>query len=204
MTQDPTVFVVDDDDLVRTSVCALVRSMGLRAKSFASAEEFLEQDVAQQPGCLVTDVRMLGMSGLELQDRLRELDIPLPVIVMTAYAKTPVTVRAIKGGAVTLLEKPCDDSELWDSIRKALAQDAEDRAVHERRRALRRRLEGLTPTQRRVMDMIVSGRPNKVIAKELDVSIRTVEAHRQGVFSGMQADSVAELVRMAIEADSDN
>jgi len=113
MTAKPTVFVVDDDELARTSVCALVCSMGIPAEPFSSAEEFLDHYVEGLPGCLVTDVRMLGMSGLELQERLRELDIHLPVVVMTAYAKTPLTVRAIQGGAVTLLEKPCEDDELW-------------------------------------------------------------------------------------------
>jgi len=146
---------------------------------------------------------MLGMSGLELQERLRELDILLPVVVMTAYARTPLTVRAMRGGAMTLLEKPCEEDELWDAIRNALAQDAKDRATHERRRRLRHRIESLTPAQRKVMDRIVAGKANKVIAMELDVSIPTVEARRQEVFSRMQADSVAELVRLTIEAGPD-
>lgn len=200
MTDEPTVFVVDDDELARTSVCALVRSMGIRAESFSSAEEFLNHYVEGRPGCLVTDVRMLGMSGLELQERLRELDIRLPVIVMTAYAKTPLTVRAIQGGAVTLLEKPCGEDELWDAIRKALSQDINGRATHQRVQELRRRIERLTPTQRKVMDLIVAGKANKVIAMELDISVRTVEARRQEVFVKMQSDSVAELVRLVLEA----
>ena len=201
MTGEPTVFVVDDDELARTSVCALARSMGIRAESFSSAEEFLEHYVEGRPGCLVTDVRMLGMSGLELQDRLRELDVHVPVIVMTAYAKTPLTVRAIKGGAVTVLEKPCEENELWDAVRKALSRDAEGRARHGRRQELRRRIERLTPVQRKVMDMIVAGKANKVIAMDLDISVRTVEARRQELFAKMQADSVAELVRLVIEAN---
>ncbi len=201
MADEPTVFVVDDDELARTSVCALVRSMGIRAESFDSAEAFLEHHVTSRPGCLVTDVRMLGMSGLELQERLRELDVQLPVVVMTAYARTPLTVRAMQGGAVTLLEKPCEENELWDAIRKALKQNADAREAHEHRLRLRRCIETLTPTQRTVMEMIVAGKANKVIAMELDVSIRTVEARRQEVFAKMQADSVAELVRLAMEAN---
>lgn len=201
MTVEPTVFVVDDDELARTSTTALVGSMGIPSESFCSAEEFLDRYVAGRPGCLVTDIRMLGMSGLELQERLRELDIQLPVVVMTAYAKTPLTVRAIQGGAVTLLEKPCEENELWDAIRRALARDAEDRAANEHRQRIVRRIEGLTPTQRKVMDMIVAGKANKVIAVELDVSIRTVEARRQEVFAKMKADSVAELVRLVMEAN---
>ena len=120
---------------------------------------------------------------------------------MTAYAKTPLTVRAIQSGAITLLEKPCEEDELWDAIRKALSKDAEGRATYERRKELHRRIEGLTPVQRNVMDLIVAGKANKVIAMELDVSIRTVEARRQEVFAKMQADSVAELVRLVIEAN---
>ncbi len=157
-----------------------------------------------RPGCLVTDVRMLGMSGLELQEKLRELDVHLPVVVMTAHATTPLTVRAMQGGALTLLEKPFEENELWDAIRKALAKDAEQRATHERRRELSRRIERLTPTQREVMDLIVAGKSNKWIAKELDVGVRTVESRRREVFEQMQAESLAELVRLAIEASSES
>jgi len=204
MAGEPTVFVVDDDELARDSVCALVRSMGILAESFCSAEDFLDHYVAGQPGCLVTDIRMLGMSGLDLQERLRELNIHMPVVVITAYANTPLTVRAMQAGAVTLLEKPCDDHELWDAIRKSLALDAEERASQEYRQELRGRIETLTPAQRKVMDLIVVGKANKVIAMELDVSIRTVEARRHEVFSKMRADSVAELVRLVLEANLDS
>ncbi len=147
---------------------------------------------------------MLGMSGLELQEKLRELDVNLPVIVMTAYASTPLTVRAMQGGALTLLEKPFEENELWDAIRKALAKDAQQRATHEHRRELRRRIDRLTPTQREVMDLIVAGKSNKWIAKELDIGIRTVESRRREVFERMQAESLAELVRLAIEASPES
>ncbi len=200
MASEPTVFVVDDDELMRTSVCALVRSMGVRAESFCSAEEFLDQYLDGRPGCLVTDVRMLGMSGLELQEILRERDILLPVIVMTAYAETRTTVRALQGGALTLLEKPFEQNELWDAIREALAKDAVHRVTLERRRDIRRRVERLTPMQRKVMDLIVAGESNKWIAKELDIGVRTVESRRREVLDRMKAGSVAELVRLAIEA----
>ncbi len=200
MAGKPTVFVVDDDEHIRTSICALARSMGSPAEAFCSAEEFIENYVDGRPGCLVTDVRMPGMSGLELQEKLRELDVRLPVIVVTAYATIPLTVRAMQGGAVTLLEKPFEENELWDAIRKALAKDAEQRAAREHRRELSRRIERLTPTQREVMDLIVAGKSNKWIANELDVGIRTVESRRREVFEQMQADSLAELVRLAMEA----
>jgi two-component system response regulator FixJ len=201
MSSEPTVFVVDDDQQAQRSVCALVRSMGLSAEAFSFAEEFLAQYVQGRPGCLVTDVRMLGMSGLELQEELGRRNAVLPVIVLTAYPRTPLIVRALKAGAVTVLEKPYQDDDLWDAIRKALAQDAAGRAEHQRRQDLRRRIAQLTPAQRKVMDLIVAGMPNRTIAQDLDVSLRTVEHRRREVFERMQAGSVAELVRTVIDAD---
>jgi len=201
---EPTVFVVDDDPQGRKSVCALVRSMGIPAQSFASAEEFLEAYGEQHPGCLVTDVRMFGMSGLELQEELKRRNVLLPTIVLTAYARTPITVRAMKAGAITLLEKPYDDDDLWDAIRAALAADSASRADHRQRREIRDRIARLTPAERKVMDMIVQGKPNKTIAHELDISVRTVENRRREVFAKLQADSVAQLVRLAIAAASDS
>ena len=123
MAVEPTVFVVNDDELARKSVCALVCSLGVRAEAFSSAKEFLGRYRPGDPGCLVTDIRMLGMSGLDLQDRLAEQGIRLPVIVLTAYPRTRSTVRAMKAGALTLLEKPYDEEELWDAIRRALTQE---------------------------------------------------------------------------------
>lgn len=201
MERGPIVFVVDDDEQARMSVCALVQSMGLRAEAFSSGEEFLDSYRESGPGCLVVDVRMLGMSGLELQEELNRRRVLLPVIVLTAYARTPMTVRAIKAGAVTLLEKPCADDDLWDAIRKALAHDATRRSEHERRQEIRACAGRLTPAERQVMTMIVQGKPNKAIARQLDVSVRTVENRRREVFKKMRAESVAELVRLVIEAD---
>jgi two-component system, LuxR family, response regulator FixJ len=203
MAAEPAVFVVDDDEQARRSVCALVCSMGVRAESFASAEEFLDFYVKGSPGCLVTDMRMLGMSGQELLEELKRRKILLPVIVLTAYASTPVTVLAIQAGAVTLLEKPYQDDSLWDAIRKGLAQDIAIRPEQERRQEIRRRSDKLTPAELKVMEMMVQGKPNKAIARRLHVSIRTVENRRREIFVKMQADSVAELVRMVIEADLD-
>jgi FixJ family two-component response regulator len=157
MPTEPTVFVVDDDADARDSVCVLVRSMGIRAESFSSAEEFLARCAEACPGCLVTDVRMLGMSGIELQEKLIEWNISLPVIVLTAYARTRVTVRAMAAGAVTLLEKPYDEEELWDAIRKSLAKDTQRREGVQRQREIRARADQLTPGERAVMDLIVQG-----------------------------------------------
>ncbi|MHC4403772.1 MAG: response regulator transcription factor, partial [Planctomycetota bacterium] len=168
-----------------------------------SAEAFLDAYVEGRPGCLVTDVRMLGMSGLELQEELNRRNIQLPVIVLTAYPRTPLTVRAIQAGAVTLLEKPYEDDNLWDAIRKALARDAATRPEHERRREIRRRASLLGPAEHEVMQRIVRGKPNKAIARQLDVSVRTVENRRREVFRKMRADSVAQLVRLVIEAGLD-
>lgn len=204
MQDSPTVFVVDDDPQARRSVCALVRSMGIDASAYGSAEEFLEKYVHGTPGCLVTDVRMLGMSGLELQAELTRREIALPVIVLTAYARTSLTVRAMQAGAVTLLEKPYEDDDLWEAVREALANEASTRREHERRQGLRTRIGCLTPSQRVVLDMIVEGKPNKMIAEVLDISLRTVENRRREVFDRMEADSVAELVRMVIDADLPN
>jgi two-component system, LuxR family, response regulator FixJ len=201
MKFEPTVFVVDDDERARKSVCALVRSLGLRAEAFSSGEEFLARPASSGPGCLVTDIRMIDMSGLDLQDRLIEQGIRLPVIVLTAYPRTRSTVRAMKAGAVTLLEKPYDEEELWDAIRKALAQEAAGRAEAQRRGEIRQRATELTPAERNVMNLIVQGKPNKIIAKQLDMSIRTIESRRHEVFAKMQVESVAELVRLAIEGE---
>jgi two-component system response regulator FixJ len=202
MPVEQTVFVVDDDRQARESVCALVRSLGLRAESFASAEEFLASFTPDRAGCLVTDVRMLGMSGVELQQKLNEAGAPLPVIVLTAYARTPLTVKVMQQGALTLLEKPYEEDDLWDAIRRALAQDTNRRQQHEHVERIRGRLASLTDKEREVLDGIVAGKPNKNIARELDVSIRTVENRRRDIFAKTQTDSVAELVRMVIDAEA--
>jgi FixJ family two-component response regulator len=204
MSSEPTVFVVDDDEDARDSVCVLVRSMGIRAEPFASAEEFLACYVEGRPGCLVTDVRMLGMSGIELQEKLIERNIAIPVIMLTAYARTPVTVRAMAAGAVTLLEKPYAEEELWDAIRKALARDGQRREDVQRQREIRLRVDQLTPGERAVMDLIVQGQPNKMIARKLGISVRAVENRRSAVFAKMQADSVADLVHLVIETKLDD
>jgi FixJ family two-component response regulator len=175
--------------------------MGLPAREFPSAEAFLAEYQPGNPGCLVTDVRMLGMSGLELQEELNRRGIRLPVIVLTAHARTPLTVRAMQAGAVTLLDKPYQQDDLWDAIRRALARDAVSRAEATRRDELRANIASLTPAERTVLERIVQGQPNKLIAKQLGVSLRTVENRRQAVIEKMRADSVAELVRMVIEAD---
>jgi FixJ family two-component response regulator len=200
VTFQPTVFIVDDDENARKSLCALVGSLGVRSESFSSAEEFLANYAAGRPGCLVTDICMMGMSGLDLQDRLAELGIELPVIVLTAFPRTRSTVRAMAAGAVTLLEKPYAEDELWDAIRRALTRDAAARAETRHRREIKERADLLSPAEWTVMQMIVQGQPNKIIAAKLNASIRTIEARRHEVFAKMGVESVAQLVRLAIEA----
>ena len=200
MIENAIVFVVDDDDQVRKAVMTLVSAMGVQTAGYASAEEFLEAYEGQRPACLVTDVRMLGMSGLELQEQLNQKGISLSVVVLTAFATTPTTVRAMRNGALTLMEKPCQDDELWDAIRTGLTSDVSNWEQERRRDSIQQRLKSLTPKERQVLQFIVAGDPNKVVARKLDVSIRTVENHRQKVFQKMGADSLAELVRYSMAA----
>tara|TARA_B100000809_G_scaffold261314_1_gene309943 strand:- start:353 stop:961 length:609 start_codon:yes stop_codon:yes gene_type:complete len=200
MSDEPVVYVVDDDADARESVSALVESMGLRAEAFASAEDFLGRVNDSCQGCVVTDVRMLGINGLELQERLLGQEIPLPVIVITAHADVPLAVRAMQNGAVTLLEKPCREQELWDSIRTALTLDAESRSLFDLRRETQQRFSTLTNEEQRVMQLMVDGKLNKVIASQLDISTRTVELRWHNVLKKMGASSLAELVRMVVEA----
>ena len=202
VSDQPIIYVVDDDDQARRAVMTLLGAMGVETRGFPSAEEFLAQYDGRRPACLVTDVRMLGMSGLELQEELLRRGESIPVIVLTAFASTPGTVRAMKNGAVTLLEKPCPDDELWEAVRDALAADRQTLAQRESREDVRRRLETLTPKERDVMKLITAGDANKVVARKLGCSVRTVELHRRGVFQKMVADSLAELVRMVVAVEN--
>ncbi len=196
---EQTVFVVDDDPAARESVAALVESLGVHAETFDSAESFLTSYDRNSPGCLITDLRMMGMSGLELQQRLAKEDISLPAIVITAYADVAVTVRAMKNGAITLLEKPCREHELWESIRKALHLDSENRRKQARHDEIQARIDSLTPEEREVMDGMIAGQLNKMIASQLQISLRTVESRRHNVIEKMQVKSLAELVRLVVE-----
>lgn len=203
MSDQATIYVVDDDAQARKAVVALVEAMGLGVQSFGSAEEFLAAYDGRRPACLVTDVRMMGMSGLELQEELIRQGKPMSVIVMTAFANTPGTVRAMKNGALTLLEKPCRDDELWEAIRNGIAADREALAAGETVEELRRRYNTLTAKEREVLKHISAGDANKIVARKMGVSLRTVELHRQSVFQKMNADSLAELVRMVVALEGD-
>jgi two-component system response regulator FixJ len=202
MISEATVYVVDDDPAARDSVSALVTSAGLRVQSFSSAEAFLQNSRPDKASCLVTDLRMIGMSGLDLLEQLQKSNSPLPVILISAYADVPVAVRAMEAGAVTLLEKPCRHDQLITAIHKALEKDISDREIRTRKTELKRRLATLTPEEYEVMQRMVAGKLNKVVANELLISLRTVETRRHKVLEKMQADSLAELVRIVVEADA--
>jgi FixJ family two-component response regulator len=195
---EPTVFIVDDDASVRDAMEYLLRSVGLEAKKFASATEFLEYYDPSTPGCLVLDVRMPGMSGLELQEALAARGALLPIIFVTAHGDVPMAVEAVKAGAVDFLLKPFRDQDLLDKVQQAVQEDARARAQLESRSEIAERVASLTPREREVMDMVVDGRANKVIASDLGISQRTVEIHRARVMDKMQATSVARLVQMVM------
>lgn len=201
---EPVVYIVDDDEQARRSVATLVKTMNLAAICFESAEEFLAAYDGRRPACLVTDVRMLGMSGLELQEELHRRGLKLSVVVVTGFATTAGTVRAMRHGALTLLEKPCADGELWEAIRDGLTADrlavVADQALDD----VRRRFATLTAKEREVLALVAAGDANKIIARRMNVSLRTVELHRQNIFTKTGADSLAELVRMVVSLESDS
>jgi two-component system, LuxR family, response regulator FixJ len=198
MSSDKTVFVVDDDPGARESVAALVKSRGLKVETFASAEDFLAAFDANKRGCLVLDVRMTGMTGLELQERLASMASQLPVIIITGHADVPMAVRAMQAGAITFLEKPSAEQELWANIQKALEMGTRAHEQQTVRAEVERHLATLSAAERDVMEKLLAGKPNKLIAAELDLGLRTVELRRSNVMKKMHADSLADLVRMVL------
>ena len=195
----PTIFVVDDDAAVRDALKLLLRSVGHAVETYGSAQEFLDVYSEDRPGCLVLDIRMPGMSGLELQQKLNERHSILPIIFITGHGDVPMAVEAMQAGAVDFIQKPFRDQDLIDRINQALEKDSSNRAALGERNDIRRRLETLTPREREVLDLVVHGKANKVIAGDLKLSQRTVEIHRARVMEKMQASSLAHLVRMVLE-----
>jgi RNA polymerase sigma factor (sigma-70 family) len=203
MSKDLTVFVVDDDQAMRGSLKWLIESVGMQVEAFESAPAFLDAYYPGRAGCLLLDVRMPGMSGLELQDYLTRREIRIPVIIITGHGDVAMAVKAMKAGAVDFIEKPFDDEQLLNSIRKALQFDEQQRALRARKADIAARLAELTPREHEVMAMVTDGKSNKEIAATLNVSAKTVEVHRARVMDKMRADSLAELVRMALIAGGD-
>ncbi len=191
-----TIFIVDDDQAVRDSLGLLMKSVGLASIGFSCASDFLQSYNPNQAGCLVLDIRMPGMSGLELQQELSHRNATIPIVFITGHGDVPMAVQAIRDGAVDFIQKPFRDQDLIDRIHKALDINAQAREQHSKSGAILRNLNTLTKREHQIMEMIVEGKPNKIIASELFLSQRTVEVHRAKVMEKMQADSLAELVRM--------
>ena len=198
----PIVFVVDDDEAVRSALRLLLKSVGLAVVAFATAQEFLSTYSPSQPGCLVLDVRMPEMNGLELQQQLNIRGAVLPVIFISGHGDIPMAVEAIQQGAFDFLQKPFRDQDLIDRIQRALGKDQTSRAELKERALIRERIATLTPRESEVLKLVTSGKPNKVMAGDLGLSQRTIEIHRSRVMEKMAASSVAQLVRMVLDEQS--
>ena len=202
MDIEQTVYIVDDEEPVRKTLCFLAKSEGLKSESFATAQAFLDALDRIGPGCLLLDVCMPDMSGLELQEALRERQSEIPIIVITGHADVPTAVRAMKGGASDFIEKPIDSDELLERIHQCLNGEASRRRSVEWRKQATERLSRLTRRELQVMDGLVAGKRNKQIAEELFISYRTVELHRSSIMEKLEANSLSDVVRIAILADS--
>jgi two-component system response regulator FixJ len=198
MAVQPIVHVVDDDRAVRDSLSFLMKSVGFESMAYDSAEAFLAKADLNRPGCLIVDIRMQGMSGLELQQLLNERSSKLPVIIITGHGDVPMAVQAMKAGAVDFLEKPYDNQLLIARIRQSLQQISKEQDKENRVAKEKSRLAQLTPRELEVMKLLVAGKHNKAIADDLDISVRTAEAHRAKVMKKLHADSLSDIVRIAL------
>lgn len=195
---EPTAYVVDDDESIRTLWRWLMESNGIAVRTFATAAEFITACPPDAPGCLVLDLRLPGMSGLELQGHLKQKGVEIPIVIVTGHGDIPTAVNAIKGGAVDFIEKPFSYRKALSIVQAAFRRDAEARGKRLRRLAVSGRLATLTDRERDVLRRIIEGKPNKIIAEELEISVKTVEFHRSKLMEKMGADSVATLVQLAL------
>ena len=200
MSEEPTVFLVDDDPAVLSSVAKLLQAIFPRVETYGSASELLAALDGSRPGCLVLDVAMPGMSGLELQKKLAEQGVDLPVIFLTGHSSVQMAVSAMQHGAINFLEKPFREQELWDSVRKALETDRRNRRRRARRDQIHQSMAALSAGEREVLQRILAGKSNKEIAADLDLSVRTVEDRRARLMKKLDVGSLVDLVRMAMDA----
>ena len=199
---DPTVFVIDDERTVRESIRWLVESVGLNVETFASAREFIDSHDRARPGCIVLDLRMPAMGGVEAQETFRAREINLPVIVITGYADVSTAVRVLKQGAVDFIQKPFSDQLLLDRIHECIKRNAEERRNHAARAEVSTRLARLSPREDEVLRLVVTGDANKTVARKLGISPKTVEVHRANLMRKTQAKSLAELVQMVLASET--
>jgi two-component system response regulator FixJ len=201
MNREPTVFLVDDDPTIRDALGLFLESTGMAVKPYALAQDFLEEYRTEWPGCVVLDIRMPGMTGLELQDILQARNIKIPIIFLTGHGDVPMSVKAFKAGAVDFIEKPFNDHVLLTRIREAIEQDSQARTNQARIDEVRRRYVHLTRREKEVMRLVACGHSNKEIARQLEISHRTIDVHRARLMGKMQAHSLPELVNMAAICD---
>lgn len=201
MASNPIVYVVDDDEPVRDSISMLLDTVGLEYESHADAQSFLDAYDQTRAGCLVLDIRMPGISGLDLQDRLLDMQAPIPIIFITGHGDIPMAVEAMRKGAVDFIRKPFRDQELLDQVNRALAAGQEQQTEHDLLAAAKARVEALTPREHEVFERVASGQANKVIALDLGISERTVEIHRSQVMQKTASRSLADLVRLRLQTE---
>jgi len=196
----PTVFIVDDDEAICQSLRLVLEDIRLDVETYGSAQDFLDAYNPARSGCLVLDVRMSGMSGLDLQSELRQMGVDLPIIIITGHSDVPMAVQAMKAGAFDFIEKPFRDQVLLDSVQRAIDYNAQARRERTERTDVETKLSQLTQRERQIMDLLVTGKPNKVIAYELGINQKTVDFHRAHILEKMRVDSVVELVRFTLNA----